>query len=134
MKCNYYILSLYLENEKGIPKEKFLENLLGSPAYSHLFSDTHYKSSNGANKKKFIHSVSQRRRAGRRRVPVCSQPAIYIADVDGSFIEGKDYKWPLMRVQGQRGSSSIHTPIYKPYRYVPPQRVSFSSISSLKWV
>ena len=32
-------------------------------------------------------------------------------------------------VDGMPGGA---TPIYKPYRYVPPQRVSFSSISSLK--
>ena len=31
--------------------------------------------------------------------------------------------------EGERGGI---TTIYKPYRYVPPQRVAFSSISSLK--
>ena len=33
---------------------------------------------------------------------------------------------------GVGGGGGGGTPIYKPYRYVPPQRVSFSSISSLK--
>ena len=30
------------------------------------------------------------------------------------------------------GGGGGGTPIYKPYRYVPPQRVPFSSISGLK--
>ena len=34
------------------------------------------------------------------------------------------------RLRGGGGGGG--TPIYKPYRYVPPQRVPFSSISSLK--
>ena len=33
----------------------------------------------------------------------------------------------------QAHSTKWGTPIYKPYRYVPPQRVSFSSVSSLKY-
>ena len=33
---------------------------------------------------------------------------------------------------GGGGERYSHIPIYNPCRYVPPQRVSFSSISSLK--
>ena len=38
----------------------------------------------------------------------------------------------VVRGGGGGGGGGGGTPIHKPYRYVPPQRVSFSSISSLK--
>ena len=38
----------------------------------------------------------------------------------------------LLVVAVATGATNVLTPIYKPYRYVPPQRVSFSSISSPK--